>query len=142
MKQLLWMMLSMLSALLFLCLGGCAGEEAVQSRPGLDPAVQPEYVTEWPENSMTEKIPPPKQGEISYVRDYSGSGRYEIVWQDITREESEAYLQQLAEAGYTPLLSDENESSAGILLQKGEVTLSISYSGTVLVILISTGAAG
>lgn len=142
MKRILLMMLSMLSALLFLCLGGCAGEEAAQSRPGLDPAVQPEYVTEWPENSLTEKIPPPKRGKISYVRDYSASGRYEIVWQGITREESEAYLRQLEKAGYTPLLSDENESSAGILLQKGEVTLSISYSGTVLVILISTGAAG
>ena len=125
--------------LLLLLIGTMALSTACSSsEPSVSPsAVQPEAVTQWPENEFTSHIPQPQSGTMDYVCDYSDSERYQIVMKDISQEESDAYMEMLKEEGYTEIASDSNESSTGTLLQKDTVTLSIAYSDDVLNILIT-----
>ena len=100
---------------------------------------QPVYVTEWPENAFTSHILKPQNGEIDHIYDYRDSGRYAVCMKEISMEQSEAYVEALKEQGYSDIISDENAVSVGTMLKKGDVSLSISYSGTILAVLITTG---
>ena len=51
--------------------------------------------------------------------------------------ESEEYVDALLSMGYTELVSDGNNVSVGRMLQRDNVTLSVSYSDGVLGILIT-----
>ena len=126
---------------------GCAGEgtsgdgaaAALSAEELL--SVEIEYPAAWPENDMTALVPQPGEGELSYVRDGSDSGWYEIVWEEICMEASEAYLTALEEAGYTALHTDAGETSMGTMLEKNGTVLSVAYSEGVLNLLIITGDA-
>ena len=121
-------------------LGGCAAEADPAGENGLF-SEEPEYVTEWPDNQFTACIPEPAAGEVDYVRDGTDTGRYEIVMKEISREESAAYVEELLAQGYEELAADSNEVSAGVLLEKEDVMLSIACSDGVLNILITLDSA-
>ena len=56
---------------------------------------------------------------------------------DVTRAQSNAYIETLKEQGYVERGGDANDVSAGTVLQKDEVTLSIAHAGTILNLLIT-----
>ena len=122
-----------------LLLAGCQGNTAPAD--GSDGSwllgVEPEYVSEWPENEFTECIPKPEHGELDYICDYSEHGRYQVVIKEIEMCESEEYVDTLLSMGYAELVSDGNNVSVGRMLQRDNVTLSVSYSDGVLGILIT-----
>ena len=95
-----------------------------------------QYISEWPENEMTEHVPRPRSGEVHYIYGDADSGSYGIVLKDISRNESNAYIDEIIEQGYTEILSESEEASAGIMLEKEDIILSISYGETELNILI------
>jgi len=57
------------------------------------------YLTDYPENEFTARIPKPANGTIDYVIDDSANGRYAVFFKDITMEQSEAYIKDLKAAG-------------------------------------------
>ena len=104
--------------------------------------VMPAYTSEWPVNEYTEEIPRPESGEVFWIYDDSENGRFGISLNGITWEESEQYIGRLKSCGYSELFFDEKEHvSAGTMLQRGDVTLNVSYSEYGLGILISIGSA-
>ncbi len=122
--------------LLAVSFGGCATRLSDTDSSDWTLSAEPEFVTSWPENEFTSWIPKPSTGSIDYVCDYTDSGRYQVVMKDLSQEESQDYVHQLLEQGYEQIASESNEASAGTILQKDEVTLSIAYSENVLNILI------
>ena len=97
---------------------------------------EPEHLTEWPENPFTEKIAKPQSGTVDYVLDYSDSGRYAIFVKDISTEESDKYVEELKAAGYSEMHSDGNSASVGMMLERDDAYLSVSYSEGVLGVMI------
>ena len=132
---------AVLSALLVcLLLSGCSIPE--ERRDALDniewdaASVEPEYLTEWPDNAFTKKISQPESGAIAYVLDYTETGRYEIFIKDISPEESDRYVNALEDNGYSEIHSAANNVSLGIILKREDTYLSISHTDGVLGIVI------
>ena len=98
---------------------------------------EPEYLTEWPDNAFTEKIVQPQNGRIDYVLDYADSGRYAIFIKDISSEESDQYVKELKDAGYSEIRSAANNVSVGTMLESSDAYLSVSYSDGQLGVLIT-----
>ena len=69
--------------------------------------------------------------------DYTDSGRYAIFIKDISSKESEQYVQELKDSGYSEMDSAANDVSVGTMLEKGDAYLSVSYSDGVLGVLIT-----
>ena len=115
---------------------GCASTDT-NTDPTLDVTTPYTYTSAWPDNEYTETIFPPEGATVVSVRDFSSSGRYEINLTDITRDAADAYVQKLADSGFASVADSKNDVSAGVLLQKGNTTLSIAYSGDNLTLLIT-----
>lgn len=98
---------------------------------------EPIYVSEWPENEYTSQIIMPENGEIDYIYDFSDSGRYAVFMKEISEKESAVYIEELKKQGYSEIASEKNNISVGKMLKKNDVSLSISYSGTILGIMIT-----
>lgn len=101
------------------------------------PAVTPEYISEWPENEFTEVIPKPEYGTMDYICNYSENGRYMLVLKEITKAESDMYVDKLKEYGYTEIHSNGNQVSVGTMLEKDNIILSVAYSDDIFNILIT-----
>lgn len=86
------------------------------------------YVDEIPENVFTAQIPKPANGTIDYVIDDSASARYALFFKDITMEQSEAYIEELKNAGYKNVAGTKEDVAIGVMLQKDDVTLSVACS--------------
>lgn len=98
---------------------------------------EPSYITEWPENEFTSQITKPKNGEVDYIYDFSASGRYAVFMKEMSAEKSADYIEELKEQGYSEVASKGNDVSVGTILQKNNVSLSISYSDAILGIMIT-----
>lgn len=119
---------------------GCSNNEAANKSNGLTwdlSNAEPVYVTEWPENEFTSQIIKPENGEIDYIYDYSDSGRYAVFMKEMSEEQSAEYIEELKEQGYSEIASKGNDVSVGTMMQKDNVTLSISYSGEIFGIMIT-----
>lgn len=132
---------AVLSALLVcLFLSGCSIPE--ERRDALDniewdaTSVEPEYLTEWPDNAFTEKISQPESGTIAYVLDYTETGRYTIFIKDISPEESDRYVKALKDNGYFEIHSAANNVSLGTIPKREDTYLNILHSDGVLGIVI------
>lgn len=88
----------------------------------------PQTVSQLPDNAFTAVLPPMEAGRIAYVRDYSASGHYQIVWEDVSQAAAAAYLTALEEHGFVRLMGTAEEVASGVLLAKAEWTLSVSLS--------------
>lgn len=125
---------------LTLCLSlvffGCASTDTT-TEPTLDVTAPYTYTSAWPDNEYTENVFPPEGATVVSVRDFSSSGRYEINLTDIARDAADTYVQQLIDSGFASVADSKNDVSAGVLLQKGNTTLSIAYSGDNLTLLIT-----
>ena len=98
--------------------------------------MEPEYLTEWPDNAFTEKISQPESGTIAYVLDYTETGRYAIFIKDISPEESDRYVKAVKDNGYFEIHSAANNVSLGTILKREDTYLSISHTDGVLGIVI------
>ena len=123
----------MLSVLL---LTGCASQPADTMEEILTETSY-EYPAEWPENRFTDCIPQPDSYTVESVRDFSAAGRYELSLSGIDRAAAHTYIRKLEQAGYSNLGGDENEHSGGVMMQRGQVVLSVSYAGENLGMLIT-----
>ena len=129
--------LAILLAAVLVCamLMGCA---ATQDTATWDAAgVEPEYLTQLPDNEFTAKIVPPQVGALDYVLDHSDSGRYAVFFKGSSSEDSAAYVDALKSIGYTELQSAANDVSTGTMLERDDAYLSVSYSDGVLGVLIT-----
>ncbi|MBR5381658.1 MAG: hypothetical protein IK136_03460 [Oscillospiraceae bacterium] len=122
--------------LALLLLAGCAGGNTADECAQEPAEVTPQYVEAWPDNDFTAALPEPEAGEVEYVCDLSGCGRFEIVMKDMPDGGAEAYIETLKRAGFAEKASAENDVSGGVLLQKDGVSLSIAWSGTGMNVLI------
>ena len=127
--------------LICLLLAGCAAKTASAEALGAlswdAAAAEPAYLTQWPDNAFTQKIPQPQSGTVDYVLDHSASGRYAIFCKDISAAESAQYVQALRDAGYTELQSAESSVSTGTILERDDAYLSVSYANGTLGIVIT-----
>lgn len=89
-------------------------------------------LAQWPENRYTEQLPQPQAGKTDYAILDEGSGYYAIFLSDITRTESEAYIEMLMQDGFVPREGDANPAGLGILLDKGGVFVGINVSEGVM----------
>jgi len=89
---------------------------------------KPIYVSEWPENDYTAKISAPQYGEINYIYDFSNEGCYAVFLKNISKEESEKYVDVLIQDGFTEQFTEGNAVSVGTTLGKDDVILSVAYS--------------
>ena len=128
-------------ALLFLCvLAGCSNQNKSEGNTQTTwdfTDAEPVYVTEWPENEYTSQIVKPEYGEMDYIFDFSGSGRYALFLKEISEEESKEYIEQLKEAGFSETFSEGNQVSVGTILEKDDVFLSIAFSDGILAMTIT-----
>lgn len=121
-------------------LAGCSNNETANKSNGLTwdlSNAEPVYVNEWPENEFTSQIIKPENGEIDYIYEYSDSGRYAVFMKDMSEEKSAEYIEELKGQGYSEIASEGNDVSVGTMMQKDNVTLSISYSGEIFGIMIA-----
>lgn len=100
-------------------------------------SAEPEMVDTLPDNAFTAELPEEIDGRLSYIRDYSKSGHYQIVWEDVSAEAAEAYLNALLDKGFTRLMGTAEDIASGVLLVRGDLTLSISLSGGTLNMLMT-----
>lgn len=105
---------------LFLC--GCSGAETAAGDFAALPSAEPQYVGAWPENDLTARIPEPQDGAIDYVRDFSGDGKYEIVWDFGSDAAFEEYIDTLHVQGYAEIAAASESASSGMLLEKTAFT--------------------
>jgi len=97
---------------------------------------EPVYVSEFPENSITELVPEPNKGTIDYIIDCSDEGRFAFALKDISESESEEYVAELKDTGYTEIAEKGSSVSTRTLLQKDDVTVSVAYSEADLIVAI------
>lgn len=116
-----------LSALLFLLLmaaAGCSGPAAPEASTA---ALTQIPASQWPENSYTALLPQPEHGQVTALYETADGSSLGITLADLTREEAQAYQGQLEQAGFTLQFSEKEEASAGVILQREDVTVSLAY---------------
>ena len=86
---------------------------------------------------MRSELPEEIDGRLLYIRDYSASGHYQIVWEGVSAEAAESYLTALLDKGFTRLMGTAEDIASGVLLARGDLTLSISLSGGTLNMLMT-----
>ena len=123
---------------LFIAWTGCAVPETPEESIWRVTAEDYIPASEWPENVYTAQIPQPDSGTMEYINDWSSEGRFGVWLKDISRDESNQYVEQLKEAGYQEISQAENSVSVGTMLWKDDIYLSIAYSDGSLGILIMT----
>lgn len=128
-----------LLAALFL-LPSCAKAEA-----GVGDASLSEWtdLESWPDNRFTQQVPAPEAGTPLSCTQGSSAGYefFAIRLEDMDQDELAAYRQAAEDAGFLPL-SQKEEAPGGLVTvgevwQKGDVGLSLAWSGDGLVIWIS-----
>ena len=119
---------------LFLC--GCSGAQTASINLAALPSAEPQCVDAWPENDLTARISEPQDGAVDYVRDFSGDGKYEILWDFGSDAAFEEYIDALHTQGYAEVAAASESASSGMLLEKDGVYLSIAYSGGTMNLLI------
>lgn len=100
-------------------------------------SAEPEMVDVLPDNTFTAELPEKIDGRLLYIRDYSASGHYQIVWEGVSAEAAEVYLNALLDKGFTRLMGTAEDIASGVLLARGDLTLSISLSGGTLNMLMT-----
>ena len=128
-----------LTALVWMTAGCASGASGSAQSGGTGVASSVAKTSQWPQNEYTNAVVEPSAGSIDYVLDDRENGRYSVVYSDISREDSEAYIAELEELGYTEVEATREEASMGVLMKKGNTTLSISASDGILGISISQG---
>ena len=100
-------------------------------------SAKPEYLTEWPDNGFTDTIAQPQNGTVDYVLDCTDFGKYAIFIKDISLEESNQYVEELKSNGYSEMHATANDTAVGLVLESDKAYLSVSYSDSILGILIT-----
>ena len=90
-----------------------------------------------PDNAFTAELPEEIDGRLLYICVYSASGHYQIVWEGVSAEAAEVYLNALLDKGFTRLMGTAEDIASGVLLARGDLTLSISLSGGTLYMLMT-----
>lgn len=130
------LILLLLMVLLIIGMAGCSSKQDAASIPVQPITSEPEFITEWPENDFTAKIPKVEVGTVDYVLDDSENKRYAVFMKDISDEESNAYIQQLVDAGYETVTSADDKVVLGKMLHKDDVWLSMIVAENMLGITI------
>ena len=95
----------------------------------------PAAIEAWPDNAFTAGLPEP-QGTPDYVIDDSAQGRFSVFYQSVDRSAWQDWLEQLAQEGYARRAEALEEESENYLLTGSDRSLSVSWSGDTLAIVI------
>ena len=76
---------------------------------------------------VTALLPQPEHGQVTALYETADGSSLGITLADLTREEAQAYQGQLEQAGFTLQFSEKEEASAGVILQREDVTVSLAY---------------
>lgn len=131
MKHLRYAYSALIFVILLITFTGCSDQKSTGNAENAMwdlTGAKPIYVSEWPENDYTAKISAPQHGEINYIYDFSDEGRYAVFLKNISKEESEKYVNALKLDGFTEQFAEGNTVSVGTMLRKDDVILSVAYS--------------
>ena len=84
----------------FICFAGCAMPEKPEESIWRVTAEDYVPASEWPENDYTARIPRPESGQVEYINDWSLEGKFGVWLTDLSKKDSDQYVEQLKEAGY------------------------------------------
>lgn len=106
---------------------------------GTDGSVMTIGGTEWPDSDLSKLIPKCKDGTVSYVME--SDGYLYITVDDISREAAQAYVDEVKK-DFSIDSIDMNDSSSLYYTAKNadDVTVSVSFSDTSLMIIVGTEA--
>lgn len=93
--------------------------------------------TDWPVNTFTDNIIKPSVGKIDYIIDESENGSYFLCFSDTSKEDSDTYINELRQLGYTDIVNRQEIAANGIILQNDNIVLSIAYADDTMCIRIS-----
>ena len=120
----------MLVLVMTIVLGAC-GKDSI-SRTSMDsdlPLLELEKIREWPENKYTAAIVQPEVGTPYMATVYDETvGYFSVSLNNVTREQSEEYIELLKENGFKTVANKSENVASGVLLQKGNVGVSIAAS--------------
>lgn len=133
--------LPVLLLFILLTVAGCTAAGDTAELPQTTVAT-PVFVSEWPENIYTGKIPQPQNATPDYIIDDSQNGRYSVFVKDLDPSAYTAYIETLRAQGYNEVASAENDVSSGLMLSGNGATLHIAYSGSNMGITITMGNSG
>lgn len=121
------------AVLLFLCaaLYGCGG---TSENTGTTTPAQPvrETLNSWPQNEYTAALPAPQYGTPDYALIGPADTQYAVFLTDVTREQGDAYVDALVASGFALTEQTANDASAGVLLEKDGVLVTVAAGDGVL----------
>ncbi|MBU9726745.1 DUF4825 domain-containing protein [Lachnospiraceae bacterium ASD4241] len=91
----------------------------------------------WLENSYTEGIPRPDFDNLLWMTPADEKGYCAVCYQDVSREQMEAYLQTLAADGWQTIRDFYEDTTVGGLYEKGSHMISIQFAGQQVVLYFS-----
>ena len=94
-------------------------------------------IDKWPKNDYTETLPKPAHGSPSEMILDEDMGYCSIIYEDVTSEECEEYVEALKEAGFTELEGVNDVAALGVPLEKDGVYVNVAASDDTLGISVS-----
>lgn len=91
----------------------------------------------WLENKYTDGVPRPDFGTIVWIYPDEEKGYCAVCYQDVGREQIEAYLQTLADDGWQTIRDFYEDTTADGLYEKDNRTISIQFAGAQVVLYFS-----
>lgn len=91
----------------------------------------------WLENSYTEGIPRPDFDNLLWMTTDDEKGYCAVCYQDVSREQTEAYLQVLAADGWRTIQDFYEDTTVGGLYEKDGRSISIQFAGRQTVLYFS-----
>ena len=95
----------------------------------------------WLANSYTEGVPRPDFDHLLWMTPDDEKGYCAVCYQDVSREQMEAYLQTLAADGWQTLRDFYEDTTVGGLYEKGSRMISIQFAGQQVVLYFSSEGA-
>lgn len=127
MKKIITLTLALMMAFI---LGACGNDSSMPVSDANLPLLEFEEINEWPENKYTAAIVQPEVGTPYMATVYDeNAGCFSISLNNATREQSEEYIELLKENGFVAVFEKSENTAAGHILQKGNVSVSIAASG-------------
>lgn len=128
-------LLAVAAALLLLTFSACSAGTQSNKADASDYIIN--EITAWPQNEYTAQVPAPQTGTPAEEIIIPG-GPYSVSVKDVSRQECYEYLDLLRENGFASAFpGEENSVSGGWIYTNGASSVTVSQSGSGMVIGVS-----